>query len=315
MNHNIARVGALVALVVAWSGNACAATITSNVDSNGSHYVTLDGPIERGDPDRFAAIISEANARGYRLESLLLNSPGGYFWEAMAMAVMVRWVKEMATVVQKNATCESSCFGLFAAGYRKYLDPAGDPTQIGVHSIYAIIKQQGGGSTLFWKEKGDTTIWAVRRLKEIDVPPSIVDSIVTTPPDRMTYLTIAQLKQMGVEVAGYPAAADQSGRVMMDKSNVDTIFLSPAMARADIKLDNGTIIPSGTIVVTIDDWKDARSLDEIASHLCVPDREHRGLGVDAANRTCTISYHLFDAEISTARVPESSLITIQQGFF
>ena len=120
-----------------------AATISTGIDHYGNHYLTLEGPIVEGDPERFVAAIFEANARGYRLDALHLNSPGGQVWETLAMALMVRWVENMATVVQKDAKCESACFGLFAAGYRKYVDPVADPTQIGVHSIYALIKQQG----------------------------------------------------------------------------------------------------------------------------------------------------------------------------
>ena len=101
------------------------------------------------------------------------------------MAVMVRRVENMATVIQKDAKCESACFGLFAAGYRKHVDPASNPTQIGVHSISQLIKQQGA-SAFFLKETGDTTIWAVRRLKAIGVPDLVIGKIVTTPPSNRT---------------------------------------------------------------------------------------------------------------------------------
>ena len=105
------------------SSAASAATISGGVDEYGNHYLTLDGPIVAGDPERLAAAIFEANAHGYRLDALRLNSPGGAIWEAMAMAVMVRWVENMATVVQRDAICKSACFGLLAAGHRKYVDP------------------------------------------------------------------------------------------------------------------------------------------------------------------------------------------------
>ena len=143
---------AAVAVFLA-SSTAPAATISSGVDDHGNHFLTLDGPIGAGDPDRLAAAISEANDHGYRLDALRLNSRGGLIWEAMAMAVMVRWVKNMATVVRSDAKCESTCFGLFAAGHRKYVDRISNPTQIGVHSIDAAIKQWGGTPPLFWEEK------------------------------------------------------------------------------------------------------------------------------------------------------------------
>ena len=34
-------------------------------------------------------LLFEANARGYQLDALRLNSPGGSIWQAMAIAVMI----------------------------------------------------------------------------------------------------------------------------------------------------------------------------------------------------------------------------------
>lgn len=292
----------LVTLLAAFlaPGTTWAATISTGIDDYGNHYLTLEGPIVQGDPERLAAAIFEANARGYRLDALRLNSPGGLIWEAMAMAVMVRWVENMATVIQKDATCESACFGLFAAGYRKHVDPASNPTQIGVHSISQLVKQQGA-SAFFSKETGDTTIWAVRRLKAIGVPDSIVGKIATTPPDRMTYLTIEDLQQMGVEVTGHP-----EGSAPLKVPRGDSVLLAPATVRADIKLDSGAIIPSGTVVVTISDLKP----DASASICFWP--EHSS---DEVNPTCNISCHLpGEGTISTAQVRETSLMLIKQGW-
>ena len=139
-----------------------------------------------------------SSAHGYRLDALRLNSPGGAVG-AMAMAAMVRWVEDMATVVQKDAKCESACFALFAAGHRRYVDPASDPTQIGVHSIYELIGKPGpdGAPAFVWKETGDATIEAVRLLREVRVSASVIGKIVTTPPDKMFYLTIRDLLDMG----------------------------------------------------------------------------------------------------------------------
>ena len=279
-----------------------ATNIRSGVDEHGNHYLTLDGPIVPGDVELFAQAILEANNRGYWLDALRLNSPGGSIWEAMALAVMVRWVENMATVVQKDAKCESACFGILAAGYRKYVDPVSDPTQIGVHSVYALIKQQGGAPALFWKEREDTTIWAVRRLKALGVPDSIIGKIVTTSPDHMTYLTVEDLRQMGVEVTGYlgPLKAELPAPV------VDTIYLSPAIVRADIRLDNGAVIPGGTVVVTVSDTWDANGVC-----LFPPTQDHPS---NEPTRMCNISYHLPGGDISTAPVRESFLILIKQGW-
>ena len=68
---------------------ASAATISGGVDERGNHYLSLDGSIAPGDPEKLAAAILEANARGHQLDALRLNSPGGSIWQAMAIAVMI----------------------------------------------------------------------------------------------------------------------------------------------------------------------------------------------------------------------------------
>jgi hypothetical protein len=181
-----------------------------------------------------------------------------------------------------------------------------DPTQIGVHSIYAVIKQWGGAPVLFWEEKGDTTIWAVRRLKAIGVPDAIIGKIVTTPPDQMTYLSIEDLKLMEVEVAGQPSPFH------LQFPASDTVFLAPAMARAEIRMDNGTILPPGTVVVTMSDLRRPNAPPTSFSHVCFLKPEQPSEDV---NRLCNISYHLpGEATISTARVREGFLMLIKQGW-
>jgi hypothetical protein len=61
----------------------------------------------------------------------------------------------------------------------------------------------------------------------------------------MTHLTIDDLQQMGVEVAGYPKPTQNA------KVSPDSVYLSPAVVIADITLDNGAIIPAGTVAVTV----------------------------------------------------------------
>jgi hypothetical protein len=311
---------ALVAVVAVFlvSNAAPAATISSGVDERGNHFLTLDGPIAAGDPDRFAAAILEANDRGYRLDALRLNSPGGLMWEAMVMAVMVRWVKNMATVVRRDAKCESTCFGLFAAGHRKYVDPISNPTQIGVHSIDAafkqwggaqaidaVIKQWGGAPAIFWAETGGATIWAMSRLKAINVSDAILGKIIATPPDHMTYLTIEDLQQMGVEVTDNPSSSP------LAKTVTDDVWLASAVTRAEIKTDNGAVIPRGSVVATMSYMPKEDTRDSSQYSVCFGDRQ----GQLSVYRRCNISYHSpREGTILTARIPETALMLIEQGW-
>ena len=78
------------------------------------------------------------------------------------------------------------------------------------------------------------------------------------------------------------------------------------MVKANIKLNNGASIPAGTAVVTVSEF------NPDAPSICFfPPQEHPP---DEATRMCNISYHLPGAEVSTARVRETYLMLIQQGW-
>jgi hypothetical protein len=310
----LAACGLAAVIALLASSATRAATITEGVDKEGNHYLALDGPIVPGDPERFAAAIWNANAHGYRLDALRLNSPGGSVWEAMAIAVMVRWVENIATVVQKDAKCESACFALFAAGHRKYVDPRSDPTQIGVHSIYEVIKRDESGGASTWKESGDTTIEAVRLLREIFVPIQVIGKIVTTPPNKMFYLTISDLWDMGVHVTDHPQKHDGSDLFGRDieawqQDTIKLVFLSSAVVRSNVTLNNGLTIPAGTVVVARDELsrEDTKLMDELGLGLW-------GLSLCFSPKprsVCRVSYHLPGVAAGTAEFQQSSLDLIR----
>lgn len=127
------------------------------------------------------------------------------------------------------------------------------------------------------KEAEKATIWAVRRLKEVGVPDSVLGKIVTTPPKYMAYLTIADLQAMGVDVIGHPGPAP----VRPPERTFDPVMLAPAVVKADVVLGNGATIPAGTIVVTEFGQTDL---------MC-----------------CKVTYHLPGQEVLSTRLPEASL--------
>jgi hypothetical protein len=225
---------------------------------------------------------------------------------------------------------KSACFGLFAAGYRKYVDPASDrtrkdptqkygdpsdPTRIGVHSIYELIRQEGA-QTVLWKEAGDATIQAVRLLNTLGIPDSVIAKIVTTPPKEMSYLTIKELWEMGVEVAGHPKPPKEDNDIDWGRAfrplGKDLIFLSPAVVRSRITLNDGSTIPAGTVVVARDDvtWDAFIAADKTRSlrslSLC--------FGSAETDHLCTVSYHPANGPVATAQLREASLELIRQGF-
>jgi hypothetical protein len=294
-----------------------AANISHDTDEYGNHYLVLDGEIVPGDAERFAAEIFAANARGYRLDALRLNSPGGSVWEAMAMAVMVRWVENMATVVQKDSKCESACFGLFAAGWRKYVDPFSDPTQISVHSLYQLIGQEGMPN-LFLKERGDVTIEAVRLLKALGIPNSIIGKIVTTPPDQVSYLMIDDLGKMGVTVTGHPEAVVKDWTALGEigewlQRQKELTFFTPAILRANVTLNTGVNIPAGTVVIVSDDVARADFQAKEARPWTLPLCFSPTFQFATAH-LCKVSYQIAGRAPAVAQLRDASLNPIRQGW-
>lgn len=209
--------------VILTSSVCTAANISRGVDQRGDHYVMLDGPIVLGDASKMADEIDAANAAGYTLDAARLNSQGGIVWEALQMAIMVRSVKNMATTVYKRSVCISACFGVFAAGYRKYVDPV--PNQIGVHGIRNV--QTG-------EEDFAATTWSARRLSAIGVPDQVIAKIVLTPPDQVYYLTMEDLWAMGVNITGLPRPPS-AGPAPAPRRDPDPLFV----ARVNVVLGSG----------------------------------------------------------------------------
>jgi hypothetical protein len=157
----------------------------------------------------------------------------------------------------------------------------------------------------------------VRLLKMIGVPDSIIGRIVTTPPKEMSYLSVDDLWEMGVKVTGHPDTRPGLGFEGLGKIADDFIrqrmnglvFLSPAVVRHDIALNNGSTIPAGTVVVARDDAtleaflaaEEAHTLQSLS--LCF-----------VTAHLCNVSYHLANGPVAVAQLQDASLDLIRQGW-
>jgi hypothetical protein len=147
----------------------------------------------------------------------------------------------------------------------------------------------------------------------------------------MSYISVEYLQQMGVEVTNYPKLPTKEWSPYNNYA-LDSIFLSPARVRTNVTLDNGAIIPGGTVAVTYRDLE----REDATPYLCfqensawiramisapepifakvltgLPSWQHPP---DEATRICKIIYQLPGGELSTARVRETFLELIQQGW-
>src|SRR5271157_5563752 len=170
------------------TGELCESSMPSVAANRGPCVVIhMTGQIMSGDMAKLGAWLDTLPPSD-RVIAFSLDSPGGVLGEALQMADMIARIPAK-TELFDNTTCASACFWLFAAGrYREMSSRA----RLGVHSVSdALGAEMPGG-----------TITVARMAHQFGVPDQIIGKMVATPPDQITWLTIADLKAMPVEVIG-----------------------------------------------------------------------------------------------------------------
>jgi hypothetical protein len=79
--------------------------------------ITITGPVERGDADRFDDVLAELRRQpGFPVNVIELNSPGGSVAEGAAIAARIAQLHNASATVQSGAACASICALMFFAG-------------------------------------------------------------------------------------------------------------------------------------------------------------------------------------------------------
>src|SRR4051812_9835206 len=107
-----------------------AADIQRHVISEGVVAISISGEIVECDAERLIANVKAAEAKGYTISEIRLNSIGGNLSEGTTVARIIR-LAAIRTVVLSGDTCTSVCFLLFAAGLTRYVQLG---ARIGVHA-------------------------------------------------------------------------------------------------------------------------------------------------------------------------------------
>jgi hypothetical protein len=167
---------------------ACSAIIKSVPGKGGRIVIHLSGMIGTGDTEAFLRALSQAKAAGMLIEGVRLDSSGGKLGEGAKLAALIKSGK-FPTVVESGAICASACFLAFAAGEPRF---AGPDARIGVHKASST----GGIET---KQTNAATVLMAHLAKELGVPTSIVNRMMTTPPTQIAWLDPNDLRAMGVK--------------------------------------------------------------------------------------------------------------------
>ena len=201
------------AALPAWS-----AEIDRQPDPEMGCFATLRGPIERGDADKVAALISEREGLmradfTYPREGarLCFDSPGGSLVEGVAIADLLRNAY-VGTAVGRGATCESACSVAFMGGFYSSESDVGDemdriihPTaRLGFHSPNLTVPEGQYSEAMVNKSYAlalQSMGAVVDRMPRLQISIPIIKTMLSTPPEEMTYVeTVGQASIFGVAV-------------------------------------------------------------------------------------------------------------------
>ena len=144
-----------------------------------------EGSIEPGAADRFA---KEIEARGEYVKTVSLNSPGGSVDDAIAMSKLIR-ERRLGTRVASEALCASSCPIVFAGGVSRMAEK---DAVIGVHQVFNGGTERPSPEQAMASAQA-TTARVARHLDEMGIGAQLWINALETPPDRLYYLTPAEM--------------------------------------------------------------------------------------------------------------------------
>ena len=169
------------------SVSAQAATYKIVPIKNGD-VIAIEGDIAYGDEATFEARLAEVANAGHTLAGIGLNSLGGNVYASEAMAIVI--AKQGYTVIVADGEyCASSCVLMFAAGKEKIAMP---DAHVGVHGASMNGKEDATAAKV--------TLLMIADLKEYGVPPAILGKMAMTGNKEVSWLTLDDLRSMGVRI-------------------------------------------------------------------------------------------------------------------
>ena len=162
--------------------------------------IRASGEIFPGDDAKLHDLVGRLPANT-QLVGLALDSLGGNYLEGVRLATSIH-NSHIKTAVVPNGMCASACFLMFAGGDVRLVF---EGARVGVHSA----SENGEDSLL---AEGVTTLMA-RQASELGVPAAIIGKMVTTPPDRIAWLTPSDLRSMNVSISDTASPSQTSGYV------------------------------------------------------------------------------------------------------
>jgi hypothetical protein len=166
---------------------------SSNLESCAGYTIDFSGEVKRGDFRKLENAINAAH-RKYGKENcsdgwlpVRISSEGGDVAESIAMGKLIRDNK-LRTIVPQGASCNSACVFIFAGGVRRF--PMGE---IGIHRPYFANLDPSHNVNRVRVEREKINSMIREYLLYVDIPLSLLDAMLSTPPEKIKYLGDSEL--------------------------------------------------------------------------------------------------------------------------
>ena len=197
----------LSAHTCAWISLVAAADIYPDMQGSPGHQVsmgiTIEGPIERGDFDRFLRTVIEL---GRNAPEVFIYSKGGDAFEAMKIGSLIRALKLPTATAdgspshpmcfhgirsETNCSCESACFLIWAAGIERF------GSVVGLHRTYidhTFLRGMDAESAASASKAVSESV--ARYLSEMGVPTSYIERSARVPSGEIAFLKESEISEM-----------------------------------------------------------------------------------------------------------------------
>ena len=162
-------------------------------------YVTLNGPIIKGDVQKLIEIITKFENSA---AAIFLNSPGGDVDEAILIGEVVRAAR-LDTYVQPGMTCASACFyiwingadrQMFVGGLSKRTGTVRPDGRIGLHRPYLSGIENSAQSV---GEQARAMQYVKAYLANKLIPSRLIDLMISRASNRVYWLTHEDVEDIG----------------------------------------------------------------------------------------------------------------------
>jgi hypothetical protein len=148
--------------------------------------IDATGEIEMDEASRLSNWLSAQRWGHRRAYTIVFDSPGGDMYGGVQMATIVAR-QGLNTGVAHGGVCASACVMAWAAGVHK---STATDARIGVH-----MARDGD-----YHIASDATLFYARFVKQTGAPASVVAGLVSTPPQEVYWLSLAELRQWNTTI-------------------------------------------------------------------------------------------------------------------